>query len=270
MGATMTTVSSGLKEIYQGKIISQANDEAIASKRIERTSEGVIDTVGGKYVTFPIRVSRNSGISYRGESGQIAPAGKQGYSAVTVPLKYGYGRFSFTGQVMELAETNPQAFSSMADEEMDRLKIDIVKDQNRIVYGSAAGNGVLAKITDTATSASHTVDNVQYLEIGMVVDVLVVATGSASGGIASSQTVPITITNIDEATKTVTFSSSFGATTTGHGVYRFGNRGLEPSGWHQMIDDANTFHGVDPARSLSGSPLSFTTQVLRKLFRKPE
>src|SRR5262245_30041139 len=131
MGATMTSVNAALKEVYEGKIQSQVNDEAVAIKRVEKTGEGVVDTVGGKYVTFPIRVSRNSGISYRAENAQIAPPGQQGYAAVQVPLRYGYGRFSFTGQVMELAETNYQAFANMADEEMDRLKTDLVKDSNR-------------------------------------------------------------------------------------------------------------------------------------------
>src|SRR5436190_13078177 len=161
----MTTVAAGLKELYEGDIVDQLSEEAVAIKRIEKTSDGVFtDAVGGKYVTFPIRTQRNPGISYRAENAQIAPPGQQGYAAATVPLKYGYGRFSFTGQVMDLAESNPQAFANMADEEMNRLKTDLVKDGNRIAYGGKTGVGVLAMITDTATSASHTVDNVQYLE----------------------------------------------------------------------------------------------------------
>lgn len=248
MTATMTTVQAGLKELYEGDIVDQLNNEAVAMKRIEKTSDGVFtDAVGGKYVTFPVRTQRNAGISYRAENAQIAPPGKQGYAAATVPLKYGYGRFAFTGQVMDLAEANPQAFANMADEEMDRLKVDLTKDANRIAYGGKSGVGVLAMITDTATSASHTVDNTQYLEPGMVVDVLVVATGSATGGIASTQAVPVTILTVVEATKTVTFSASFGASTTGHGIYRFGDRGVEPTGFWQIISPTGPLHGLDPA-----------------------
>lgn len=250
-GATLTTVGPALKEIYEGKIQSQVNDEAVALKRIERTSDGVVDTVGGKYVTFPIRTQRNAGISYRAENTQIAPPGNQGYAAVQVPLKYGYGRFQFTGQTLELAETNYQAFADMADEEMDRLKVDLVKDSNRVAY-QAYGNGVLAMITDTATSSSHTVNNIQYLEVGQVVDVLVVATGSATGGTASTQATPVTISAINESTKTVTFSASgspisFGPTTVGHGIYRFGNRAAEPTGLGQIVAASGSLHNVDPA-----------------------
>lgn len=245
MTATLTTVSAGLKEVYEGKIVDQLNEEQIAVKRVERTADGIIDTVGGKYVTFPIRTTRNAGISYRAENAQIAPPQPQGYSAVTVPLKYGYGRFAFTGQTMDLAETNYQAFADMADEEMDRLKDDLGKDQNRIAYGHKAGNGVLAMINDTATSATHAVVDAQYLEPGMVVDVLVVASGAATGGVASTNAAPVKIVSISGLN--VTFSTSFGATTTGHGVYRFGDRNVEPTGFSQIAAATGALHGLDPA-----------------------
>ena len=99
-GATMTTVNAMLKEIYEGRIEDQKNEEVIAVKRIESSSANVVDTVGGKYVTFPIRTRRNAGISYRAEDTALAAAGQQGYAAVQVPLKYGYGRFRVTGPVM--------------------------------------------------------------------------------------------------------------------------------------------------------------------------
>jgi len=245
MTATLTTVNAGLKEVYQGKIQNQLNDEQVAMKRLERTAEGVIDTVGGKYVTFPIRTQRNAGISYRGENAQIAPPARQGYAAVQVPLRYGYGRFAFTGQVMELAETNYQAFAEMAEEEMDRLKTDLNKDQNRIAYGHKSGNGVLAMINDTATSATHLVVDSQYLEPGQIVDVLVVATGSPTGGIASTQSTPVTIVSVTG--NSVVFSASFGPSTTGHGVYRFGDRTLEPTGLSQIVAATGALHGLDPA-----------------------
>jgi hypothetical protein len=216
-------------------------------KRIESSSEGVTDTVGGKYVTFPIRTKRNPAIMYRDEEGLLAPPGQQSYAAVQVKLKYGYGRFKVTGQVMELADTNFQAFSSMLDEEMNGLKDDLVKDENRIAYGNSNGNAVMAMITDTATATAHTVDNVQYLSVGQVVDVLVVATGSATGGIASVAATPVTITAINTTTKTVTFSASFGPTTAGHGIYRAGDRNVEPTGFAAITNATLPLYGLDPA-----------------------
>ena len=93
------------------------------------------NAVGGKYVTFPVRISRNAGISYRAENTQLAPAGRQGLAAATEQLKYGYGRVRLTGQLIALAESDRQAFTSAMDLEMDGLKDDLLKDENRIAYG---------------------------------------------------------------------------------------------------------------------------------------
>lgn len=236
MSATLTTVDAILKEIYGPRIEDQLQSETVALKRIERTSDGVVSTVGGKYVDFPIRVTRNHGIGYRNENEQLPAAGQQGYAEVHVPLKYGYGRVRLTGQVMELADGNPQAFASAMDREMDGLKDDLQKDQNRIVYGD--GSGLLASITTTtASSAAQDVDNTQYLEIGMKVDVLTRSDGS-------TVVLDTTITDIDG--NTVTFADAFtGATTAG--VYRQGSYGREPTGLGKIVDNSSTLHGLAPA-----------------------
>jgi hypothetical protein len=243
MGANLTTVNAILKEIYEGRIQDQLNEEYNALKRLERTSDGIIETVGGKYVTFPIRVQRNTGISYRAEDSQLAAPGQQAYASVQVRLKYGYGRIRLTGQAMELADSNFQAFAAALDEEMNRLKDDLAKDSNRISYGNRQSNGAIAFITDTTTSASHTVDGgIQYLQLGELVDVLVATTGVATGGGTG-----LTINAIVYTTSTVTFSSSIGPTTTTLAIYRAGNRNQEPEGIASIVNDTGAIHGVDPA-----------------------
>ena len=241
MGATMTTVNAALKEIYEGRIVDQSNEEVVATKRIESSAAGVVDTVGGKYVTFPIRVKRNAGISYRDEETDLAAPGQQGYAAVQVKLKYGYGRFRISGQTMELAQTNFQAFSNMMDEEMEGLKNDLVKDENIISYGNL-NNGVRAMITDTATGATHTVGNAQNLEVGMIVDIREVATG-----VAAPTGTALTINSVDKTTNTVVFSGVTGATTATMGIYRAGNRNLEPTGFVPMCAATGSVYGLDPA-----------------------
>jgi uncharacterized protein YifE (UPF0438 family) len=241
VGATMTTVTSLLKEVYEGKIEDQKNEEVIAVKRIEQTSENVVDTVGGKYVTFPIRTRRNSGISYRGEETALGAAGQQGYASVQVPLKYGYGRFRVSGQTMELAETNPQAFSSALDEEMDGLKMDIVKDENRIAYGVYQGeNASLAKVVAAFTATTTVnVDSTQYLSIGEVIDILHVTTGA-------TYVLNVTITAINSTTQ-ITISSATAMTDANARIYRQGNRGLEPTSFSDITSATSVLHGLDPA-----------------------
>lgn len=239
MPATLTTVDAILKEVYGPRIENQLQNECVGPKRIERTSEGVTSKVGGKYVDFPIKVKRNSGIGYRAEGAQLPAAGQQGYAEVHVGLKYGYGRVRYTGQLMELAQTNVQAFTSAVEAENEGLKDDLVKDSARIFYGD--GSGLMASLTTTATSATQSVDNSQYLSVGDKVDVLTRSNGSATGGLTNTEVVSV---NYD--THEVVFGSSFTAATT-QGVYRTGSYGNEPTGLAKIIAASGSLHTVDPS-----------------------
>jgi hypothetical protein len=239
--ATLTTVNALLKEVYGPRIEEQLQSETVALKRIERTSEGVVETAGGKYVDFPIRTKRNPAIGYRAETEPLPAAGVQGYAEVHVPLQYGYGRTRFTGQVMELAEKNYQAFASTMDGEMDGLKNDIVKDSNRVVYGD--GSGLMATVTADGVN-TVTVDNIQYLEVGQLVDIRTRSNGAA---IAAART----ITAINESTKVVTYSGADATATAADGIYRQDNylAGVkrEPSGFGIIVNDTSILHTLDPA-----------------------
>lgn len=253
MPADLTTVDKILKEIYEGKIQDQLQDEAVGWKRIEKTSKGVTSEVGGKYVTFPLRVRRNHGIGYRGEGQQLQEAGQQGYQNVRIGLRYGYGRVQLTGQTMELADSNFQAFSSALDQEMTGIKNDIGKDTNRIFYGD--GQGTLAKVATAAAINATTivVDSVKYLELGMQIDVV-----SPAGSIRDAN---LQIIAINRATKTVTVSDPITspadpagldvAAAVGDLLVRTGNFGKEPNGLGNLVSvDATTatnVHGLSTA-----------------------
>lgn len=195
--ATLTTVNALTKELYQGQIREQLANEIIGLKRIERSSAGVTSEVGGKYVTFPIRISRNAGIGYREEDEVLQNPGTQGYARVNIGLKYGYGRVRITGQTMELAESNPQSFASSLDREMNGLKSDIAKDSARIFYGDGSGAmGVVpatgGQTTQPTVKVGNTVQNF-FGQIGAIVDVLtpvVPTTGAEHPKYTEANTVP--------------------------------------------------------------------------------
>lgn len=239
MPQAMATVDAILKEVYGPRIENQLQNEILLPKRIERTSDGVTSNVGGKYVDFPVKVKRNTGIGYRAESGQLPNSGQQGYAEVHVPLRYGYGRVRYTGQLMELAKTNTQAFVNAVEAENEGLKDDIAKDSCRIIYGD--GSGLIATLADTATSATHVVDNAQWIEEGMLVDVLVKTTGSPTGGLQNA-----TVNSVNYDTNTITLSASWTATVL-QGLYRAGNYGVEPSGMGNIVNNTGILHTLDPA-----------------------
>lgn len=243
MPASLSTVDTLLKEIYQGRLQTQLQNETVGMRRIEQSGDGVESQVGGKYVTFPLKISRNQGIGYRNELEQLQAAGQAGYTNVRIGLKYGYGRLRLSGQLMELATSNSQAFANAMDLEVSGLKEDVAKDQNRIFYGD--GVGTLATITSaTGPLATFVVGSTQYLEVGQVIDIATSSTVSTPIANGTART----ISAINTSTKTVTVSGTANLTVVvGNVVTRTGNWGREPNGLASIVTNTGTLHNVDPA-----------------------
>lgn len=242
MPATLTTVNAITKEVYQGRIVDQLQNEIVGFKRIEQTSEGVTSEVGGKYVTFPVRVKRNAGIGYRNENEALMASGQQGYASVRVGLKYGYGRVNLSGPTMSLAKTNFQAFANAMDMEMTGLTNDIKKDVNRIFYGD--GTGTLAvEASDTANTV--TVVDGTLLEVGQVIDIL------SSNGVtvrASARNITaITYGVFPAATLTYDGADVSASTVATDIVVRTGNYGREPNGLKSIVAATGQLFNIDPA-----------------------
>lgn len=240
MGATLTTISAVTKEIYGPRIVNQMESETILTKRIEKTNRGTTSEAGGKYVTFPLKVRRNQGLGYRAELGALQAAGQQGYQSVRVGLKYGYGRVHLSGQSIELAKENFQAFASTLTEEMDGLRDDIQKDTNRILWGD--GLGVLATV-DTTAAASNTVSvgtgesALHFLDLDMQIDIL-----SADGLTVRASNRKITALN--ESTGDFTFDGATVAVTATDIIVRTGNYGLEPQGLSSLVKSSGTLFNL--------------------------
>jgi hypothetical protein len=241
MGATMTTVSALTKEIYEGTLRLQLNDEMTTLKRVTRTSDGVTSEVGGKYVTFPIHVTRNPGIGARLEMEQLPTAGNQGTLAARVLLKYLYGAVRLSGQTLKLASKNPQAFVSALDLEMQGLKRDLGVDFNRQVYGN--GTGAIATITTVVTSTTFVVKWNGALQMGAIVDVY------DSTGVTQKAT-GRTITAITGTTG-VTISGANITTAVGDIIVRTGSVGLatlvtqrEITGFGAILQSSGALYNV--------------------------
>lgn len=239
MPATLSTVASILKEIYEPRIRAQLEDSTVALKRIEKSSDGVESTVGGRYVTFPIKTRRNSGIGARNENEALPTPGQQGFAAARIGLKYLYGGLRLTGPTFELAEKNFQAFSSALSQEVDGLKDDLAKDQNRQVYG--AGTGVLATVTTAGVTVNTiTVGDTMYLQLGMQIDIYdsTLVTAKASNR---------QITAINTTTGVVTFDGAALSTVIGDVAIRTGNVNREWTGFAKVVSDTGAVYNIDPA-----------------------
>ncbi len=260
---TLSTVSALTKEIYENQIQEQLQDEVIGLKRISSSGKGVTSEIGGKYVTFPIRVSRNAGIGYREEDETLQDPGTQGHARVNLGLKYGYGRVRLTGQVMDLAESNVQSFASVLNDEMSGLKDDLAKDAARIFYGD--GSGTMAVITGTSSGQVIPVANAQnfFGQIGAVVDIIdsldYAAYGPTGTSYSTSQSnlnaplygagLPtpnnsgaLTVTAVDAVNNTITVSGTVPTTAAGDVICRRGNFGREPYGLAALVGTGALFN----------------------------
>ena len=244
MAATLATIESYLKEVYQGRIREQLNDEIVAIKRITRSGAGVTNEVGGKYVTFPIHTRRNSGIGSRFESEALPTPGQQGHAAARVGLKYAYGGVQLTGQAISLSDTDAKAFAKALDNEVEGLKNDLMKDMNRQIYGT--GNGAIGVATGANTGAVAPVADARLFQIGMVVDTQTGTTIDNTGLIVSA-------VDLTPGANTVTFTTTPGTALasadiivrSGSGVAAGGNK--EITGLAAIIDDSGTLYNIDPS-----------------------
>jgi hypothetical protein len=243
MPATLATIESYLKEVYQGRIREQLNDEIVALKRITRSGAGVTNEVGGKYVTFPIHTRRNSGIGSRFESEALPAPGQQGHAAARVGLKYAYGGVQLTGQAISLSDTDAKAFAKALDNEVEGLKNDLKKDMNRQIYGT--GNGAIGVATGANTGAVVPVADARLFQIGMVVDTQTGTTIDNTGLVVAS-------VSLAPGANTVTFTTTPGTALAaadiivrkGSGIAAGGTKEL--TGLAAIVSDSGTLYNIDP------------------------
>lgn len=237
MTSTLTTATNILKEIYEPRIQDQLQNELRTSKRIEQTSEGVTSEVGGKYVVFPIHVRRNHGIGARLEMEELPEAGRQGYARAQVLLAYLYGAIRLSGQSMELAKTNTQAFASVLDQEVNGIQRDLAKDMNRQVYGTSVG--ALMTSNGSYTTTTVPTDNTQYMEIGMVVDVYN-PDGSTRRAKARK------VESVNKNTSIELDGDDISGGSSGDMIVRTGNLNREVIGLQEIVNDDNSLFNIDP------------------------
>lgn len=252
---TMAVVDNILKEVYEDKLRDQLQSDVLTLRRVEKTSEGVSEDVGGKYVRFPIRTSRNHGMGARREYEALPTARTQGYASAQVNLAYLYGSIQLTGQTFELAERNPQSFASALQAEVNGLKEGLAKDMNRQVYGTSLG--VLVTADDSLAGDAHSTTEMVvlnrdaiYMEVDMYVDLW-----NASLA-AFDPNGPFVITNIVDnggGDSTLTFTPAASEAVADTDTFRRqgssidATTGKEIIGFREIIDDSNTLFNIAPA-----------------------
>ena len=244
MPATLATVAVLLKEVYEPTMQKQLNDDTVALKRVERSSDGIDTTVGGRYVTFPIKTRRNSGIGARNELEGLPVAGQQGNAAARVGLKYLYGLVRLSGQAFELANKNYQAFTSVLEQELTGLTTDLAKDQNRQVYGDGSGVVATASAVGAGTNTfTYSLSTTVYAQMDEMIDIVAAANIVAGTPILATNR---KITGINLTTGVITFDGAVVTTGIGDLIVSTGNISREWPGFSTIVGDTGILYNIDP------------------------
>ena len=241
MGSTLASIDATLKEVYEGDVRRQLQDEIVALKRITRSSDGVSNETNGKYVTFPVHVRRNGGLGSRNESEVLPTPGQQGYAAARLALKSGYLGIELTGHSIDMSDTNPKAFAKSLDEEMERGRVDFKKDFNRQIYGD--GTGAISRVRTTAAASNViAVTDARLFWVGADVVDLVTAPSTV---VATNRT--ITAVDLTPGANTITISGAAIAVTAGQLLVRAGSVNREITGLGAIVNNSGLLYNINPS-----------------------
>jgi hypothetical protein len=234
--ADLTTVAPMLKEVWQQGHEVSFNQDIIGLSRIEKTSDGMVEDLSGRYVVIPLKVRRNQGLGSRPERGILPLPGHQGYVGTRVTVRTQYGVGEITAQTLHLVDGNPRAAISAIDEELEGLRDDFNKDYSRQVYGNATG--ILATVTAVAGNVV-TVSSAQFVDLEQRVD----AVDTTGPTVTSAGRL---ILDVNEDTKEVTLDNATGVAV-GNILVRAGNYNQEINGFSQLISATLPTQNLSPA-----------------------
>jgi len=241
-------------QLHRGRVLlfgdSEANPEQF--RGILPSAEG-INFVGNEF-RIPLKAKRNQAVGFRSENEVLPAPGNSEYTYLTEPMRYAYGLFNITGQLLKAAASNEGAFVSAFKQEMDDTVLTSKLDYNRAAYGDGSGKFATVR-TDPGTVAATTaldVDTTINFRGGEVVDIV-----STAGTVLQAALV---VTAIDRTNRTITFGGASGnyaaAIDTSSIIVRASSdsttsvpnnsQNREIQGLTSLVSSTGTVHGVNP------------------------
>lgn len=238
MPASTVTAAAVLKEVYEGDLRKQLNSKTKLLQFIEKGPGS--NRVGAKYITFPVHVSRNSGVGARRELETLPTAGNQGTTSARITLKSHYGAIQLSGQAIELVDTDYNAFIDAVELETNYMKDDLSVDYNRQLYGTGTGQVAVTSTVGASTTPTIT-SGLSKLQLNGVYDIFTAADLAADNDNVKAT---VTVTAIGATTVTVSSSVTFAS---GDVFVRTGNANREITGLESIIASSGALHNIDPS-----------------------
>lgn len=137
--------------------------------------------VSGRYIVFPVRYGRSTGLNNVGYGGVIPDPGRQNAATYSTITRKGMARIALDGDTIRHGKTNGGAYAEAMQVEMEGIVNDIMIDRARQIHNDGSGRiaeiktaggsttltlKVNSSIEGAATTrAAGTLD--KYLEVGM-------------------------------------------------------------------------------------------------------
>lgn len=194
---TLATADNALKDVYLGVVSDQLNTTTnpLLAKIKQTTSD-----VWGNNIVKMAPYGVNGGIGAGSETGELPVAGGNNYEKFTLELKNLYGKIEISDKAVRASMNSAGAFVNLLNAEMEGLIKASSFNMGRMLFGN--GSGFLAKISANGASTggytTFTVDTVQNLAEGMIVDIV-----DASGNVHSGKSA-VRVINVNRETKVVT------------------------------------------------------------------
>lgn len=209
-----------------------------------------IDFVGNEF-RIPLKTSRNQAVGFRSENETLPAAGNSKYTYLSEPMRYAYGAFNITGQLMKASETNEGAFKAAFKQEMEDTVLTSKIDHNRAAWNDGSGKMFDVRVTSLATDTVINVSSTINIRGGEYLDFV-----TAGATVVAAACL---VTSVDRVNRTVTFSATPGVVLTAGTHYAVrassdsttavpnNSQNREIQGIGSIVASTGTLHGVNPS-----------------------
>ena len=232
-----TTGSAMLWRVYEEKVTTQFDEKRILKNRLKPTPKA---TGEGSRIEFPLEIGLSGGVTVT--SGITLPNAQYvEYTSGHVNYYHMYGQIKVEGPMLSSTVKGKTSFRESLDSETNGMIRGLKEVDQVLLWGD--GTCLLATVASAAASGVNTVitvDTSRNLRRGMVVDVLVTATGA----IGANGATKCRIIDVDHSTPSCTIlTTDLGAAptslTTTDGLYIQGAYNDGPWGVQAIISHAN-------------------------------
>lgn len=253
---TLSTADNALKSLYLSVVSDQLN--TTTNPLLNKIAQTESD-VWGKEIIKLAPYGVNGGIGAGEETDSLPYSAENQYAQFKLSLKNLYGTIEISDKAIRASANNAGAFVNLLNAEMEGLIKASKFNFGRMLYGD--GSGLLATVVSVSGNVL-TLDSVQFLMEGMVVDVCD-SVGAAKTGLKARRVI-----SVSTADKKVTLS---GATITSGDVIADdiltvqGSYGKELTGLGAIFGNSSTLYGVTRSTNTWLKPYTDTMTSINDL-----